>query len=83
MATYYISKYAFSVGIKRAEATPSPYCEGYVDAEGYYSPFKLGKGIHATFEEALAEVEKERIAKIASLKKQIAKIEKATFKEPA
>jgi hypothetical protein len=76
--TYYLTKYALSAGIK-AVLCESPSSDGYCRPADYYSYFKLGRDIFETLAEAQADAEARRIKKIASLKKQIAKLEKMTL----
>lgn len=76
--TYYLSKYALSDGIKVVEA--DDVSDGYVRPDGYYwISFKLGRDIHETEAAAKAAAESMRLKKIASLKKQIAKLEAMKF----
>lgn len=74
--SYWISKYALSVGIKIADG--NPYNELWIDCAGYYL-LKAGKDAHETEAGAREAAEAMRIKKIASLKKQIAKLEKLEF----
>ena len=75
----WLSKYALSSGInERVMATG--LIEGkYVRVCGYWVLYTLGRDIHATRAEAVKAAEAARIIKIASLRKQIAKLEKLTF----
>lgn len=79
MKTYYLSKYALSDGIKAVESDDTG--SDYIRPHGYVSfySYKLGRDIHETEAAAKAEAEKMRVKKIASLKKQIAKLEQMKF----
>lgn len=79
MGTYYLSKYALTDGIKKVEVDVSPCVDGFVYIKGHWRVYKLGGDIHKTEAEALAAAEAMRVKKIASLKKQIAKLEAVTF----
>lgn len=78
----YVTKYALSAGISAAEVT--------VDGGGYAHPTSRQYGWTCynrkewfrTYGEALADAEKRRAKKIASLRKQIAAVEKRVFKDP-
>lgn len=75
----WISKYALSSGITKHEAKIE---RGYAYPGApfmSYASFKLGTEAHDTVEGAIAAAEAMRIKKIASLKKQIAKLEKMSF----
>lgn len=76
--TVYITKYALSDGIKKINAkVASGYCisNDYGILQSFYKD-----EFHLTEEQALANAELRRNKKIASLKKQIEKLEKMTFK---
>lgn len=78
--TAYISKYALSVGIKTIVAEVS--ADGVVyNTANRWQEFYHGEGRewHRTRESAVADAEARRVAKIASLKKQITKLEKLRF----
>lgn len=75
----WLSKYAITAGIQEWEAE-------IIDGIAYpgqpfmsFVGFKLGKHAHLSREEAVAATELARKKKIASLKKQIAKLEALTF----
>lgn len=78
MPTLYITKYALSSGILEREQVDidgrmAVVVEpGGLNRRGYYH----GSDWHLTREAALADAEKRRVARIASLKKQIEKLEK-------
>lgn len=81
MKSLWISKYALTDGVKAAD------WDGHVSASGFVKPaghqvwvlFKLGKDAHETEAEARKAAEAMRLAKIASLKKQVAKLEAMSF----
>ena len=78
----WISKSALSTGIREADVEPSGIILGMVVeiGKGYGSYFHgEGNEWHRSRESAVAKAEEMRAAKIASLKKQIAKLEKLTF----
>lgn len=77
--TYYLTRYALTEGIKVVEGEPSDLDADYINIGGYFGSFKLGGEIFETLPEAVAGAERKRVKKIASLKKQIAKLEKMTF----
>lgn len=80
--TYYLSKYALSNGIearscvseRRGDSSHDVKLSGY-----YWSWFTVGKEAHETEAAAKAAAESMRLKKIASLKKQIAKLEVMKF----
>lgn len=74
MARYYITKYALSGGLSSMEAAPR---DGYIYQS--WTSFKVGRDAFLEKQEALADCEARRLKKIASLRKQIAKLEKLTF----
>ena len=78
----WISKNALSTGIRKAEVEPSDLSWGMVceigkGIEGYFHG--EGKDWHRSRVSAVEKAEEMRAAKMASLKKQIAKLEKLTF----
>jgi hypothetical protein len=75
----WISKYALSKGIYAKEVVDVG--EGVVRTVGSYWSFFHGEGKHwhRTPEEALRRAEEMRAAKLASMRKQIAKLEKIDF----
>lgn len=84
----WITKYALSKGIFAQEVTPCQFMnsgrvfyvpEGRPEWQREYANGE-GKEWHRTRESAIARAEEMRTAKIASLKKQIAKLEKMEFK---
>lgn len=79
--TFYISKYALAKGkITTAAANVKRWAD---ESEWIYlswsESFRVGRHAHRTAEAALAAAEAERTKKIASLRKQIAKLEALTF----
>lgn len=76
----WITKYALRDGVQKVEATLSPEYPKCVSWGGYKDAWGEGKEWHRTQEAAIARAEEMRIAKIASLKRQIAKLEKMEFK---
>ncbi len=82
MKTYWITKYALTEGIIKAEAKP-PSESGYISVKSdrfhFRTSFKVGTDAFLTEAEAKANADKKRLAKIASVKKQIAKLEAMRF----
>ena len=79
----YVSKYALTDGIRLSEVVRSSmYDCKYISVRGYALSAVVGRNAHATWPEALAAAEKMRAKKIASLRKQIERLEKLEFKEP-
>ena len=83
----WITKYALTEGIsveegELSETSPSMFCYG--DRAGYSQQYAHGEGKdwHRTPEAAEARAEVMRQAKIASVKKSLAKLERMTFKAP-
>ena len=76
----YITKYALTVGIKEEYAETSDLDEcATVRKPGDYPQYFYGNDWHVTKEEAICKAEMMRIKKIASLSKQITKLEKLKF----
>ena len=76
----YITKYALTAGIKDEDAEASVFDEcATVKKLGDYPKYFYGNDWHATKEAAICQAEMMRIKKIASLNKQIAKLEKLKF----
>lgn len=82
MKSIWISKYALSEGIKAVDWDGQVSDYGRVTAYGFWSSFKFGKEAHETEKAAREAAEAMRLKKIASLKKQIAKLEKMSFINP-
>lgn len=76
---YWISKYALSEGVEAAEGQPSRWDTRYIDVDRYYGSFRLGTQIHETEAAAKKAAEALRKKKLASLREQIAKLEKLEF----
>jgi hypothetical protein len=84
---YYITRYALTSGIEIVDAEISNVSSNMIsnksDTSSYRRPFYFHKPFwHETYKEALKHAEVMRIKKIISLKKQLAKYENLTFKEP-
>lgn len=79
----YVTKYALTVGIERYVAKEAASDGGIalVSPRGVYF-WGEGRDWHRTLESAVARAEVMRKAKIASLRRSIAKIEGLTFGEP-
>ena len=76
---YYVTKYALT----SKDGTPmklacEPFGDGYLSEVGGngWTLFKLGRDAFETLADAKADVERRRLEKITSLRKQIAKLEK-------
>jgi hypothetical protein len=82
MTVYYTTRYALTNGIEVIDIPAEPDPDGYL---GYISnhPWRQysysKKEWHRTPEVAIARANEMRLKKIASLKKQIAKLENMTF----
>jgi hypothetical protein len=82
--TVYVTKYALTSGIEElvmdVKENPEHFNKiCYGKRHGYSQSF-FNNDFHLTKEEALVDAEKRRIKKIESLKKQILKYEKMSFK---
>jgi len=78
--TAYLTKYALTDGIKKVIAKgPNEYGDYHID--GFYSSFST-RELFFTWPDALADANARRKKKIASLKKQLAKLEALQFVEP-
>jgi hypothetical protein len=78
----WITKYAMSEGVYTLDVdAPNPHCPGMIShpTNRFRHFHNEGKDWHRTEESALARAEKMRSNKIASLKKQIEKLEKLQF----
>lgn len=82
MAKVYITKYALSTGIEKidTELYKSAIDNRYYIREGYNCYF-IGKEAFTIESQAIEKAEEMRVKKIASLKKQIEKLEKLNFKK--
>lgn len=79
----YITKYALTDGIKEVEDARQFNNSGMIHVASIHSQayfFNEGNEWHKTLESAIEKSENMRIKKIASLKKQIAKLENLKFK---
>ncbi|MFI4881761.1 MAG: hypothetical protein ACIAQU_04160 [Phycisphaerales bacterium JB064] len=76
----WLSKYALTGGVEKVEARDAG--DGFWFRRDNWCSFRLGRDIHHTFAEAKADAEKRRQKKIASLRKQIEKLEGLKFEEP-
>lgn len=85
MPDYYITKYALTDGITKLSLPVEPDDDGHVwfidSSEHRYHSYKR-RDWHFDFSAASARANDMRLAKIASLRKQIVKLEKMTFTEP-
>lgn len=74
----WITKYALTNGIREAEGTG--VSDGMASVRGpHLTEYYHGRDWHKTREAAVARAEEMRTAKIASLQKSIAKLEKLRF----
>lgn len=86
--TVYCTRYALTTGIKARvlKSYNSHWLDGayaYLAVSSYTAEQRIvGRDVHATPEEAAVAAEKQRTKKIASLKKQIARLEARTFGAP-
>lgn len=82
MAKVYITKYALSKGIEKVdtELYKSAISNEYYTREGYNCYF-IGRDAFTIESQAIDKAEEMRVKKIASLKKQIEKLEKLNFKK--
>ena len=84
MAKVFITKYALTSGIKEMELeivkSNFSNSQDYV-REGSWTFFYIGKDVFLDKSEAVKTAEKMRKKKIASLRKQIEKLEKLSFNE--
>lgn len=83
--TWYITKYALIGGIKQIEAAAKPTNDDpsrqWVKKAGDWNWYYVGKEAFDTLDAAIADANERRTRKIVSLKKQIAKLEKADFSQ--
>jgi hypothetical protein len=76
----WLSKYALTDGVKEVESKCAESAgEKYISLVGWWNSFRMGREIWLTKAEAIAAAEAMRVKKIASLRKQIAKLEKLSF----
>ena len=79
--TFYLVRYALSDrAITVVRGVESHHRKGWVGVHGPRTSFKLGRDIFRDRDDALAQVEVMRKKKIASLQKQIQKLEEMEFK---
>jgi hypothetical protein len=76
--TMFVARYALSGGIKEAIGTITDDGQ-YLSEGGHGGFYRIDRDAFRTREEAVADAELRRAAKIASLRKQIAKLEKVRF----
>lgn len=79
---YYLVRYCLTKGIEEVESDNTSVYGGHthVYVKSFYGAFRLGKDIFLDKNQAVIAANEIKGAKIASLKKQIAKLEKAEFK---
>ncbi len=82
MSTVFVTQYALSGGIKEYELVNVDGGMAVVNSEGGLNgkQYFHGEGWHCTRAAAVERAEEMRLAKIASLRKQISKLEKLRFK---
>lgn len=80
--TFYITKYALIEGILSIRGNISSKFPTMVEGEGHYYFHGDGREWHRTMDAAIAKAENMRKAKIASLLKQISKLEQLSFISP-
>jgi hypothetical protein len=78
MTEMYSSKYSLAAG--EIEVVDVEIREPYAYRLKGWQGFKIGRDIHDTKDKAIASAEAMRTKKIASLKKQIVRLEKLVFK---
>ncbi|MFP1808905.1 hypothetical protein [Lonsdalea quercina] len=81
--TFYVTKYALTVGIiavqgRIADTSPNMLC--YITDDWRYTQYAHGKEWHDNLADAIADCERRRKAKLASIEKQRQKLEKLEFK---
>ena len=79
---FWVSKYALSSGIREIDVEPDPaFPTMLIERSGSLAQSYHGDGRdwHRSLEGAMAKAEEMRLAKIKSLQKQIAKLEKLSF----
>ena len=78
--SYWLSKYALSEGVQACDGVELDTNDQTIKLAGYgWNYFKLGRDVHESESAAKKAAEDMRLKKIASLKKQIAKLEKMSF----
>ena len=81
--TFYVTKYALTTGVMAVRgkvSDTSPDMLGYIIDGWPFTSYAHGKEWHDNFDDAIADCERRRKAKLESLKKQIDKLEKMEFK---
>ena len=79
--TFYLVRHALSEGaIAKVRGVESHLSKGWVSVNNDWRSFKLGRDIFRDCNDAVAQVEVMRKKKIASLQKQIQKLEGMEFK---
>ena len=81
----WVTKYALTSGIRKisARACGSPGMIADTDERHFVTQYFFNDEWHTSPADALAQAEKMRVRKIASLRKQIAKLESLDFSGPA
>ena len=78
--TLWLTKYALTDGIEEVISCDADTGRGYVFLSGRsWSSYKLGRDVHLTHEGAVRAAEAMRKKKIASLRKQVEKLEALKF----
>jgi hypothetical protein len=73
----WFSKYAITLGVQEREV--HDLRDGWVRVLPYFNSFKMGRDVHDTPEAAIAAAEVDRVNRIASLRRQIEKLESMSF----
>jgi hypothetical protein len=81
MPKYYITKYALSKGILYGECTGIP-SGNYVSVKPFNQLFRIGVDAFESFDDARKRANDMRDKKMASLKKQMERLEKLKFDSP-
>lgn len=76
----WVTKYALTDGITENQTDGEVSEHGYMSVKGMWSSLKLGKDAHESREAAIDRARTMQANKIASLRKQITKLEKMEFK---
>lgn len=81
MAKVFITKYALTKGIIEKEAEINSYRDGskYAYVRGEFNGYNMTRDAFFDYNNAIQNAEEMRQKKIASLKKQITKLEKLSF----
>ena len=78
--TFYLSKYALSGGVKEVRGVLKDDYVSAIDGLFSFQSYRLGRDIFERREDAVTAANRLRMAKIASLQKQIKKLEGMEFK---